>query len=162
MSFIPAYEQSYRMTTNREVEMSASAVDAFLARHETGVLSLARDDAPYAIPVSYGYDEESREAFIRLVSSVDSEKRAFLGTDPAARLVVYEEDGEEYTSVVGVGTLRRVDLDELTPETIAQYGETRRPLFEIWADEKPDLDIDLYRFEPETLTGRKITVDREL
>ena len=148
------------MTTNREVEMDASAVDAFLARHETGVLSLARDDAPYAIPVSYGYDEDAREAFIRLVSSVDSEKRAFLGSDPAARLVVYEEDGDEYTSIVGVGTLRRIDLDELTPETITQYGETRRPLFEIWTDGKADLDIDLYRFEPERLTGRKIVVER--
>ncbi len=149
------------MTTNREVEMDASAVDAFLARHETGVLSLARDDAPYAIPVSYGYDEDAREAFIRLVSSVDSEKRAFLGSDPAARLVVYEEDGDEYTSIVGVGTLRRIDLDELTPETITQYGETRRPLFEIWTDGKADLDIDLYRFEPERLTGRKIVVERD-
>ncbi len=148
------------MTTNREVEMSVSAIDAFLARHETGVLSLARDDSPYAIPVSYGYDEASREAFVRLVSTVDSEKRAFLGSEPEARLVVYEEEADEYTSVVGVGTLRRIDVDELTPETIAQYGETRRPLFEIWADGKPDLDIDLYRFEPERLTGRKITVEQ--
>lgn len=149
------------MTTNGEVEMSASAVDEFLARHETGVLSLARGDIPYAIPISYGYDDTSREVFVRLVSTVDSEKRAFLASDPDARLVVYEDDGEAYTSVVGVGALERIDVDELTPETIAQYGETRRPLFEIWADGKPDLDIELYRFNPERLTGRRVTVDRD-
>lgn len=141
--------------------MSASDVDAFLARHETGVLSLARGDVPYAIPVSYGYDDTSREVFVRLVSTVDSEKRAFLASEPDARLVVYEDDGGEYTSVVGVGSLERIDVDELTPETIAQYGETRRPLFEIWADGKPDLDIELYRFDPDRLTGRRVTVDRD-
>ncbi len=141
--------------------MSAAEVDAFLSRHETGVLSLARDEAPYAIPVSYGFDEESRNVFLRLVSTPDSEKREFLASDPQARIVVYEEEDEGYGSVVGTGTLDRVDLDELTPETIAQYGETRRPLFETWADGKSDLDIDLYRFVPERLTGRTIVVDRD-
>ena len=149
------------MATNSEVEMTDAEVDAFLSRHETGVLSLARDETPYAIPISYGFDEESRDAFLRLVSTPDSEKREFLASDPKARIVVYEEEGDEYGSVVGVGTLRRVDLDALTPETIAQYGETRRPLFEIWADGKSDLDIDLYRFVPERLTGRRIVVDRD-
>ncbi|MDZ5812228.1 pyridoxamine 5'-phosphate oxidase family protein [Halorubrum sp. AD140] len=149
------------MATNSEVEMSDAEIDAFLSRHETGVLSLAREGRPYAIPISYGFDTESRDAFLRLVSTPDSEKRKFLGSNPRARIVVYEEDGEAYDSVVGVGTLRRVDLDELTPETIAQYGETRRPLFEIWADGKPDLDIDLYRFVPDRLTGRTIVVERD-
>jgi len=149
------------MPTNSEVEMTDAEVNAFLSRHETGVLSLARDATPYAIPISYGFDEQSRDAFLRLVSTPDSEKRAFLASNPQARIVVYEEDGNEYQSVVGIGTLHRVDLEELTPETIAQYGNTRRPLFEIWADGKPDLDIELYRFVPEQLTGRSIVVDRD-
>ena len=153
------------MATRSEVEMSDAAVDALLSRHETGVLSLARDETPYAIPISYGFDEESRNAFLRLVSTPDSEKREFLASDPQARIVVYEEsadgDREEYASVVGVGTLRRVDLADLTPETIAQYGDAQRPLFEIWAEGKETLDIELYRFEPDRLTGRTVVVDRD-
>ena len=149
------------MATNSEVEMTDAEVDAFLSRHETGVLSLAREETPYAIPISYGFDEESRDAFLRLVSTPDSEKREFLASTPQARIVVYEDEDDEYASVVGVGSLERVDLDELTPETIAQYGETQRPLFEIWADDKPDLDISLYRFTPETLTGRTVVVERD-
>ena len=149
------------MPTNSEVEMSPAEVDAHLSRHETGVLALARDDAPYAIPISYGYDADDRALYLRLVSTPDSEKREFLASTPRARIVVYDDGDDEYASVVGVGTLERVDLDELTPETIAQYGEARRPLFEIWADDKPDLDIELYRFEPETLTGRTVVVERD-
>ncbi|SDF03581.1 hypothetical protein SAMN04488067_101506 [Halorubrum xinjiangense] len=149
------------MPTNSEVEMSEAEVDAHLSRHETGVLALARDDAPYAIPISYGYDADERALYLRLVSTPDSEKREFLASTPRARVVVYEDENDEYASVVGVGTLERVDLDELTPKTIAQYGEARRPLFEIWADDKPDLDISLYRFTPETLTGRTVVVERD-
>jgi hypothetical protein len=149
------------MPTNSEVEMSPAEVDALLSDHETGVLALARDDAPYAIPISYGYDADERALYLRLVSTPDSEKREFLGSTPRARVVVHEEDGDEYASVVGVGTLQRVDLDELTPDAIAQFGEARRPLFEIWADDKPELDIGLYRLTPETLTGRKVVVERD-
>ncbi|KOX96763.1 pyridoxamine 5'-phosphate oxidase family protein [Halorubrum tropicale] len=149
------------MPTNSEVEMSPAEVDTHLSRHETGVLALARDDAPYAIPISYGYDADDRALYLRLVSTPDSEKREFLASTPEARVVVYDDEDDEYASVVGVGTLERVDLGELTPETIAQYGEARRPLFEIWADDKPDLDIELYRFNPETLTGRTVVVERD-
>ena len=141
--------------------MSPAEVDAHLSRHETGVLALARDDAPYAIPISYGDDADDRALYLRLVSTPDSEKREFLASTPRARVVVYDDGDDEYASVVGVGALERVDLDELTPETIAQYGEARRPLFEIWADDKPDLDIELYRFDPETLTGRTVVVERD-
>ena len=141
--------------------MSPAEVDALLSDHETGVLALARDDAPYAIPISYGYDDDDRALYLRLVSTPDSEKREFLASTPAARVVVHEGDGDEYASVVGVGTLERVDLDELTPEAIAQYGEARRPLFEIWTDDKPELEIALYRLAPETLTGRRVVVERD-
>ena len=147
------------MTTKREAEMSAAAVDGFLGRHETGVLALADASEPYAIPISYGYNEADREVYLRLVSTVDSEKRAFLGADPAARLVVSEEDEESYASVVASGTLERVDPTSLSPEEIVQYGETRRPLFEIWTDDVPDLDIKLYRLDPDRLSGRTVVFD---
>ena len=149
------------MTVEQQTAMTDAETDALLGRRETGVLSLARDDVPYAIPISYGYDADDRALYLRLVSTPDSEKREFLASTPQARVVVYGDDDDEYASVVGVGALERVDLEELTPETIAQYGETQRPLFEIWAADKPDLDIELYRFAPEKLTGRTVVVERD-
>lgn len=150
------------MTLDQQTELSREETDAFLARHETGVLSLARDDEPYAIPISYGYDADRRQFFLRLVSTPESEKRRFLASAPRTRLVVYEEDGDTYRSVVVVGTLREVSRDELTVEHIEQYGETKRPLFEIWGASRKDLDVKLYRLEPEGLSGRRVDVDRSL
>ncbi|AHG01509.1 pyridoxamine 5-phosphate oxidase (plasmid) [Halostagnicola larsenii XH-48] len=148
------------MAIDQETAMTDEAIDAFLGAHETGVLSLAREDDPYAIPISYGYDDTDRVVYLRLVSTPESEKRQFLDSSPAARLVVYDEQDETYRSVVAIGVLESIPPTTLTPEQIAQYGDAKRPLFEIWAHDKQDLDIELYRLEPESLSGRRTEIDR--
>lgn len=149
------------MGLEQETELSAAETDALLSRHETGVLALASDDEPYAIPISYGYDADDRRFFLRLVSTPESEKRAFLAAAPAARLVVYEEDEMTYRSVVVTGSLEAIDTEELTVDRIEQYGQAKRPLFEIWGEAKRDLDIALYEIEPDTVSGREVVVQRE-
>ncbi|OVE83774.1 pyridoxamine 5'-phosphate oxidase family protein [Natronolimnobius baerhuensis] len=148
------------MAIDTETDMTDEEIDTFLGGHETGVLSLARTDDPYAIPISYGYDDENREIYMRLVSTPDSEKREFLNSTPDARLVVYDESDATYRSVIAVGTLEEINPADLTPDQIAQYGDAKRPLFEIWAEGKKDLDIELYRFVPDTLNGRRTEIDR--
>lgn len=149
------------MTLDEQSTMSAAETDTLLARHETGVLSLARDDEPYAIPISYGYDADERQFYLRLVSTPESEKRRFLASEPATRLVVYEEDGDIYRSVVATGQLREIPREELTVEHVEQYSDAKRPLFEIWGQGKHDLDIALYRLDPDELQGRRIEIDRD-
>ncbi|MCD2199838.1 MULTISPECIES: pyridoxamine 5'-phosphate oxidase family protein [unclassified Halobacterium] len=144
------------MALEKQTEMTQSDTDALLGRHETGVLSLARDDDPYAIPISYGYDADDRTFYLRLVSTPESEKREFLSSNPDARLVVYEEDEPTYKSVVVTGTLTEISRDEMTVEHVEQYGEAKRPLFEIWGEAKPDLDIKLYELRADTISGRHI------
>jgi nitroimidazol reductase NimA-like FMN-containing flavoprotein (pyridoxamine 5'-phosphate oxidase superfamily) len=151
------------MSLAQETEMSASEIDDFLSDNETGVLSLARSNEPYAIPISYGYDADSRTFYMRLVSTPDSEKREFLSSSPVTRLVVYNENnaGTRYRRVVAIGDLEAVDPGELSVDDIEQYGETRRPLFEIWGAGKDDLDIQLYKLQPTELSGRRTEVDRD-
>ncbi|MFB6172562.1 MAG: pyridoxamine 5'-phosphate oxidase family protein [Haloarculaceae archaeon] len=149
------------MALKQETEMGPSELDEFLASHETGVLSLARGGEPYAIPISYGYDGDDQTFFLRLVSTPESEKRQFLATSPRARLVVYDEADDTYRSVVAVGALETVPREELTVDRIEQYGHSKRPLFEIWAEGKADLDIELYEFRPAQLSGRRVEIERE-
>ena len=149
------------MGHNQETEMTDAAVDDFLGDHETGVLALARTDEPYAIPISYGFDAEEREIYLRLVSTPDSEKRTFLASSPRARIVVYDEDGSTYRSVVVIGSLEEITPDELTAEDIVQYGQAKRPLFEIWTANRRALDIELYRLTPESISGRTVKIDQD-
>ena len=145
-----------------ETGMTTEETDDFLGQQETGVLSLARADEPYAIPISYGYDPSVRTFYMRLVSTPESEKRQFLASSPRARLVVYDEaeSGTTYRSVVASGLLEEISPEELTVEHIEQYGAAKRPLFEIWGESKENLNINLYRFEPDELSGRRTEVDR--
>jgi len=144
--------------------MSTAEIDEFLSGAETGVLSLARENEPYSIPISYGYDAESRAFYMRLVSTPNSDKRRFLSSEPQARLVIYDENDPQtrYRSVLATGTLEEIDPNEMSIEEIEQYGDARRPLFEIWGAGKEDLDIKLYRLTPTELSGRRTEVDREL
>lgn len=148
------------MGIDQRTEMSSSDVNAFLSAHETGVLSLARSSEPYAIPISYGYATTDQTFYMRLVSTPDSEKRAFLRAEPRARLVIYEEEDDVYRSVLAEGNLHRINPNELTLDHIEQYGETTRPLFEIWNDPKDSLNIELYELSAHELSGRMIVIDR--
>ena len=147
------------MALDQQTDMTASDVDALLGRHETGVLALARADDPYAIPISYGYDATARSFYLRLVSMPDSEKREFLDSSPRCRLVVYEEDETIYRSAIAEGRLTEIPREELTVEHVEQYGDAKRPLFEIWGESKQDLDIKLYHLDPDELGGRRVDVD---
>lgn len=144
------------MGTRQYDELGQDAISEMLGRNETGVLALARSDDPYAIPVSYGYDGVDRRLYLQLVSTADSEKQRFLGATTPARLVVSEQRDGDYTSVIADGTLRKVFRDELSVEQIHQYGGSKRPLLEAWGEGE---DIDLYELDPETLTGRRFTID---
>jgi hypothetical protein len=147
------------MTVEQQTVMTDAETDALLARHETGVLTLASDDEPYAVPVSYGYDASARCLCMRLVSTPDGEKRRFLTDSPRARFVVYEEEGTTYRSVVASGRLELVPRSTLTAEHVERFGGAKRPLFEIWGEATDDLDIHLYELDPDDLSGRRIEVD---
>lgn len=151
------------MSLAEETEMSGAEIAEFLSGTETGVLALAREDEPYSVPISYGYDADSERFYMRLVSTPNSDKREFLSSEPRARLVIYDENDTQtrYRSVVATGTLETIDPNEMSVEEIEQYGEARRPLFEIWGQGKDELDIKLYRLTPEELTGRRTDVDRD-
>jgi nitroimidazol reductase NimA-like FMN-containing flavoprotein (pyridoxamine 5'-phosphate oxidase superfamily) len=150
------------MSPATETEMDTDEVDEFLGDRETGVLTLARENEPYSIPISYGYDASQRTFFMRLVSTPDSEKRAFLSSSPAVRLVVYDgtDDDSVYRSIVAKGSLEELDPAELSVEQIEQYGNAKRPLFEIWGKGRDELDIQLYQFEPDELDGVRTEIDR--
>jgi len=147
------------MTTPTRTALAEEEIDAFLARHQTAVLSLSNEPEPYAIPVTYRFDPDSRRFYFRLVFAPSSEKLQFIPDVPPARLVVYEEADPEYGSVIAVGQPEEIPRSDIDAEQVAQFGRTNRPLFEMWEDSKNDLDVRLFELDPDRLTGREITTE---
>lgn len=142
------------MTDDRVRPMDAAAIDEFLGRGGTGVLSLAMDDEPYSIPVSYGYDPGSRDFYLRLGYTPESEKHAFIRASAPARLVVYERSGETWKSVIATGSVDVVPEEELDREIVTRLREADLPLVDIWDEAMEDITFEITRLVCEAITGR--------
>lgn len=133
--------------------MSSEEIVAFLESKGTGVLALPAQDRPYAVPVSYAFDDRSEELLLRLGHLEDTEKDQHLDGPTPARVVVYEPEGPR--SVIVDGTLVELDPEALDPETIRSLGSGETPAFDLWPVDKPDLDVTIHRLTDAELTGRK-------
>ncbi len=143
------------MGTEHGEELTDAAINDFLGRRGTAVLSLARDDTPYSIPVSYGYTPDERAFYLRLGFHPDSEKRQFVDASELARLVRYERTGDEWTSVIAVGELREVTEADLTGDIARVLQQADVPLLSMWDVPIDDVEFGIYRLPVDRLTGRR-------
>jgi hypothetical protein len=141
------------MEESSPVEMTAEEITAFVADHGTGVLALPAEDQPYAVPISYAFDEEAGEFLLRLGHLDDSERDRYLDERTPARLVVYDNPGPR--SIIADGTLVEVDKADLSPEIVRVLGSGETPAFELWEEDKADIEITIHRLADTDLTGRK-------
>lgn len=142
------------MTKDRTVAMETDDIDEFLGSGGTGVLSMARRNVPYSVPISYGYDPDERVFYLRLGDTPDSEKRAFIEATETARLVVHEQVDDTWTSVIATGGLTEVSGEELNANVATRLREAERPLFEIWDEPSEEITLVITRLSVDSLTGR--------
>ncbi|MCX2818760.1 pyridoxamine 5'-phosphate oxidase family protein [Haladaptatus sp. F3-133] len=140
------------------MRMSKEERDAFLNDHGTAVLSLARGDEAYSIPVSYGYEADEGLFCIMLGYASDSRKRRWVNDTETATLVVHgmEEDGEA-DSVVVRGGLVEVDDETACYEAFSNNAE-----FTVLHESGSfveNTEFVVYRFDVETVEGRKFEHD---
>jgi hypothetical protein len=134
--------------------MDEDEVTECLAAAETGVLSLARDDEAYGIPVHLYYDGEV--VWLRLGEHEDSEKLAYLDATDQASLVVYDATDGESWSVLLRGDLVRAG--EGAPSTLNErFGPMR-----VFGEDVDELAPVAYRFDAEEVTGRRTDLEDDL
>lgn len=92
--------------------MDDQEIEGFLLSQKTGVLALPTQDAPYLLPISYGYDGESTIYFTYFVSSGSRKTELSEQTETASFLVYSVESMFMWESVVLTGTLDEVPEDE--------------------------------------------------
>ncbi|MFD1585554.1 pyridoxamine 5'-phosphate oxidase family protein [Halorientalis brevis] len=91
--------------------MDADDIDDLLVGKGWGILSLASDDEPYSLPVSFGYDGED-VSFVFLEDSPHGRKFEFIDDGKTARLLVNDIRGRfDWQSIAITGPVRRVEHD---------------------------------------------------
>ncbi|MFC6974948.1 pyridoxamine 5'-phosphate oxidase family protein [Halomicroarcula sp. GCM10025709] len=133
--------------------MDEDAIEAFLESQRVGVLGLPAEDAPYMVPISYGYDGEA--LYFTFVGGPDSRKRQLVDRAETAGFLVYDVRSMfNWESVVLTGRPEAVPESELADLETVLEGAWRPEVFEraIASD-----DIVVYRFRIEDRDGIKHT-----
>ena len=93
-------------------QMAAAEIEEFLRSAGHGLLSLARDDVAYGIPMSYAYERETQTFVMEFLFQTESKKRRFIVGTEEASLCVYDWEGrDDWQSVIAGGPLERVEDD---------------------------------------------------
>ncbi|WP_380681167.1 pyridoxamine 5'-phosphate oxidase family protein [Salinigranum sp. GCM10025319] len=136
--------------------MDEADVDALLASTGWGVLSLAADDEPYSIPISFGYDgADVYFGFLRTGGS--NRKSAFVADGATARLLVTDVRARfDWRSVAVTGTLGAIDWQSDGWETLVDCLESN-PWFSSEFPDANDVEgIRGWRLDPDTIHGVEV------
>jgi hypothetical protein len=141
--------------------MTDAELSEFLDAAGTGVLSLAADDTPYSIPVSYGFEPSERRFYLRLGFGPDSEKSRFVDDagEPTARLVVYDRVGDEWHSAVAEGPLTEVDDEEIDLTVVRTLRRAALPVRAAFDVPEAEVEFRMFALDPTVLTGRRAPTD---
>ncbi|MFP8953704.1 pyridoxamine 5'-phosphate oxidase family protein [Natrialbaceae archaeon A-arb3/5] len=96
----------------------------FLSTQSLGVLGLPTEATPYLIPMSYGFDGESRLYFGFVTGSQSRKADLSEQTDSATFLVYSAETMFHWRSVLMTGTLRK-----LPPEASSKAADVEGPMW---------------------------------
>ena len=130
-------------------------IDSLLGTGGVGVVSFADGDEPYSIPVSYGYDSGAECLYIRFGFAPESEKREFIDDGATASMVVMAESINGWQSVVARGPLRKVTEMAIDSHAAESVRKINIPFVTIYDKRASELDFELYRLEPDSITGRR-------
>ncbi|WP_135303369.1 pyridoxamine 5'-phosphate oxidase family protein [Haloarcula amylovorans] len=134
--------------------MTDNEMRDFLASQRMGVLGLPATDAPYMVPISFGYDGES-SLYFTFVGGPDSRKRTLIEAAETVRFLTYAAQSVfNWESLILTGTVARVseeDWDDL--EEVLQ-GVWRPEVFEAAMAAE---EVVVYRFDVDDWAGIKHT-----
>ena len=136
------------------VEMEDEEIEAFLRSHSLGVLGLPEEDAPYLLPMSYGFDGGTRLYFFYVVGA-QSRKADLSDRAETARFLVYStETMFNWRSVLLTGSIRKRSDESRAELARTQIPAWRPELFETASETE---ETRLYEFKIEEWTGLKYT-----
>ncbi len=139
----------------QSAQMDDEERDEFLTTGGTGVVSFpaGSDEAPYSLPVSYGYDAAEGHFYFRLAMGSDSDKSEFVGRPIS--FVTYDQTDEGWWSVVATGELDDVAEAAIDSETAQGMRRVDIPLVEVFERPSREIPFQFFHLVPDELTSRK-------
>ncbi len=139
--------------------LSKAEITGVLNNNWLGTLSLVDGNTPYAIPMSYGYDDISSQLVMNWGQGEDGRKIEILETNPNASLTIFEhETGSSniYRSVVLSGQIRKIHDDQVESamRILANTAEIVND-FETWGVPIEEVDFLWTELDIEHATGRE-------
>lgn len=146
------------MSADRGTEMDEAELAEFLDDGGTGVLSFAAEtgEPPYAIPLSYGYDQVEGELYLRLAVGTGGEKEAHL--DAPVSFVTYDREDGRWASVVVTGRLEPVEEGTVDTERLDSLRRTEIPLVDVFDRHTRQTEFLFYRVAVDEMSGRREAV----
>lgn len=141
------------MSRSQRTEMDSLEIADFLETQQTGVLSLAQDDDGYGIPVSFAFDEEELNVYLRLGYGPTSTKRAFVDAVERASFLVYARTDDGWKSVLARGHLAELSEDSLDSATVQATRDLKIPYYRVFEDSAEELQFAIVRMAVTELTG---------
>jgi len=136
-------------------QMDQEEIGQFLREQGVGVLALSDRDVPYALPLSFGYDGESRLYFTYLLFGAQSKKEDLSERVERARFLVYSaESMHEWRSVLLTGELGEVPDEDWNELRTAMENAWHPNLF---SAATPMRGVKGYRFNITDQTSLKHT-----
>jgi nitroimidazol reductase NimA-like FMN-containing flavoprotein (pyridoxamine 5'-phosphate oxidase superfamily) len=135
--------------------MIEDEIDHLLTEKGVGALSLTDGETPYTIPISFGYDGESRLYFLFVGHSEEGRKASYADSTAKAGFLVFDVASEtEWRSVIAEGELGRIRPEEWDDAREAMAANAYQG--ELIADHDGFDDPRVWRLEIEELTGRAV------
>lgn len=142
------------LTDHGMERMADDEIGAFLANQRTGVLGLPSEDGPYLLPLTYGYDGESR-LFFTFVLGASSRKETLSDRSEHAAFLVYRVDSMfAWESVLLSGRIEALPEPEWDA-ALDVLTDAWRP--EIYEEAALSRGAQLYAFEIEDRSGVRHT-----
>lgn len=135
--------------------MDEEEIETYLELHNLGVLALSTDDAPYLLPMSYGYDGDSRLYFTYILGKESRKAELSNAVGRASFLVYRAETMFHWRSVVLVGSLRELSESERTDLSDSELPAWRPELLEAASE---SIETGIFEFLVEERSGLKHTI----
>lgn len=143
------------MSGLRWLQMPESELNDFLGDGGTGVLSFSTGDgeAPYSLPMSYGYDDATEHFHFRLALPPDSDKGEFV--DRPVSFVTFDETDAGWRSVVATGELEDLTDEPYESTALQERWNVSIPLVDIFTEPPDEVVFYQFRLDPDRISGRK-------